>query len=199
MVIEVSSMPSKRLSLGISLVVIVLAGIVLVNSVGNLQQIDKQQKILDDKLKSLQVINSTMNNGTITPSQASTILAKLEQGNANSSSIMSEIQTIKAQDSLQSNFVQEKKDMRCVNGPVDGFVPVGNNGTGYWADIFRELPQSECDRNTSGMLYLRPFITDILRAHADEDEYGKIYYTEYRLLNGTVLAFGEKEIKQSTS
>lgn len=90
-------MPSKRISLVVSLIVIVLASIVLTSSIGNLQKIDKQQQVLDDQLKALQIINNTMNNGTISPSRANTMLTKLEQSRANSSSINSGIQTIKAQ------------------------------------------------------------------------------------------------------
>ena len=43
-------------------------------------------------------------------------------------------------------------------------------------------------------MYLKPYRMDV-RADADMDRNTlKEYYTEYRLLNGTILTFGEKTV-----
>lgn len=67
----------------------------------------------------------------------------------------------------------------------------------YGMTMYNELDAELCERDYTGVQYGVPMKLDILRADQDIeiDAYGNEnpLYTEYRLLNGTVLAFGEKE------
>ena len=67
--------------------------------------------------------------------------------------------------------------------------------------MYIELEGGMCERDYTGVQYGVPMEFDILRADQDieVDSYGNSnpLYTEYRLLNGTILAYGEKEIHSS--
>lgn len=71
----------------------------------------------------------------------------------------------------------------------------------YTVNLYTELNRSSCDREDNPLTYY-PQLLDLNRIHADIEDIGggltRTYYTEYRLLNGTVLSFGEKEIVEDT-
>lgn len=70
----------------------------------------------------------------------------------------------------------------------------------YAVTLYNELETEVCDRDWTGVQYGVPIKLDILRASQDIeiDQHGQEnpLYTEYRLMNGTILAFGEKDVKQ---
>jgi hypothetical protein len=83
------------------------------------------------------------------------------------------------QQSSTSAPAKEEIDFRCVKDPMYGFIPTEGEGSGYWASIYQEIRQSECDRDTTGQMYLRPYSIDILRADADID--GNTLKERYRV------------------
>lgn len=193
-------MASRKVSIIISVVVTIFAIAILVNSVWNLQEIDQRQKILDDRMNALQIINNTMNDGTITPSQAEILLTKLQHSNANSSSILSDIQTIQAQQPSTYTLEEEKTDFRCFQR-FSTMVDIDEH-TWYGVTMYKELDAGMCERDYTGVQYGVPMKLDVLRADQDievgSDGKDNPLYTEYRLLNGTILSFGEKEMRLSS-
>ena len=91
---------------------------------------------------------------------------------------------------------EKPTDFRCFQR-IDGMIDV--NSTAYFGvAMYSELEDSACDMDRTGLQYNTIARYDILRAGSDwyVDAYGESeeQYTEYRLLNGTILAFGEKKI-----
>jgi hypothetical protein len=116
---------------------------------------------------------------------------------ASSSAPIVSSSNIEETEESSSNTVQS--DFRCFQR-INSMIDVDEN-TWYGVTMYNELEGSMCERDYTGMQYGVPMKLDILRADQDIeiDPYGNDnpLYTEYRLLNGTILSFGEKEMHSS--